>query len=470
MLTLADIGQLNPWWTDTEWVPQDDPHLSAASAAPFTWDPRPFDASDIASGAVFTLRGPRQCGKTTLTKRLIADRVAAGLARRTCYLTLRVVEDADELRSAIAQILRLWPADDLDAPWLFVLDELTFVKDWADAIAHLREFDRDFRRATIILTGSSGADLTSSSDDLHGRRGRYQRPLDRLHMPMSFRDYVGLRDQGIRLGPPIGLADLLADDGRQAVADLALHGGAIDQYLGEYARCGGLPAPVTDMLTDATVHAGTIMELWRGLSADVRRLDRSEERLAKLVSRTVVALTHLTNLADVARDMDVTKTTAGEYIRLLAQSFGIIVLHQRDRKRQGGPSLTLPRKHYFGDPAFAAIPAAQGGPAADISGLVENVLAVSLFRHVERNALESFAVPQRLFLWRSARGREIDFIVDVGPTVIPVECKYTADPSGKDYESMAKAFGRGVMASRVALTTDREVLTVPVGALLVALG
>ena len=363
MLTLDDIGQLNPWWTDANWAAGDDIHLSAAGAAPFTWDPRPFDASDIASGAVFTLRGPRQCGKTTLTKRLIADRVAAGLGRRTCYLSLRIVDDAGEIRSAIERILRLWPAKDMDAPWLFVLDELTFVAGWANAIAHMREFDVVFRQATVILTGSSAADLTSSADDLHGRRGRYQRSLDRLLMPMTFRDYVGFRDQRLPLGPPLSLADLLDDDGRRAAASLALHGAAIDQYLGEYARCGGLPAPVTDTLTDGSVQPGTIMELWRGLSADVRRLDRSEERLAKLVSRTVVALGHLTNLSDVARDMDVAKATAADYVRLLAQSFGVIVLHQRDGKRQGGPSRTLPRKHYFGDPAFAVDPAAQDGPA-----------------------------------------------------------------------------------------------------------
>ena len=43
---------------------------------------------------------------------------------------------------------------------------------------------------------------------------------------------------------------------------------------------------------------------------------------------------------------------------------------------------------------------------ADLAKLVENALAVGLFRQVEQSALESFAVPQRLFLWRSARGRE----------------------------------------------------------------
>ena len=46
----------------------------------------------------------------------------------------------------------------------------------------------------------------------------------------------------------------------------------------------------------------------------------------------------------------------------------------------------------------------------------------------------------------------------------------TSEPSGKDYESMSKAFGRGVMASRDTLVTDRPILTVPAGVLLASLG
>jgi len=149
---------------------------------------------------VFTLRGLRQSGKTTLAKRLIAERVAAGHARRTCFLSLQTIETADELREAIELVLRLWP----DAPgdWLFVLDELTFVHDWARPIVYLREHDRAFRGATVLLTGSSAYDLAASADLLHGRRGRWHRPLDRLHMPMSFRDYATARNPAAVPEPP----------------------------------------------------------------------------------------------------------------------------------------------------------------------------------------------------------------------------------------------------------------------------
>ncbi len=469
MLSLDDLNALNPWWTDPGWEAA-DPHLSSAAAARFRWDPRPFDAEDVASGAVFTLRGPRQSGKTTLTKRLIAQRVAAGLGRRTCFLTLRVIETADEMRAVIETVLRLWPAAEEEAPWLFVLDELTFVRGWANALAHLREFNREFRRATVILTGSSAADLVASADDLQGRRGRWQRPLDRLHMPMTFRDYLVARSPTIELGERAAIDDLLTPDVRRAAQLLSLRTGEIDQYLGEYARCGGLPGPVADALAEGRLLPGTVMELWRGLSADVRRLDRSEARLAKLISRTVVALGHPTNLTDVARDMDVAKTTASDYVELLARSFGLIALHERDTKRQAGPSLTRARKHYFGDPAFAAIPASQGGPKATDPALVENLILIALFRQVERNALESFAVPQSLFLWRSERGREIDFVTDVSTGTLPIESKYAQDPDGKDYESITKAFGGGVMVSRRTIIIDRDILTVPAGVFLAMIG
>lgn len=469
MLTIDDLNALNPWWTDDQWSPADDPHLSAADAAPFAWKPRPFTAADLATGAVFTLRGPRQSGKTTLSKRLIAERVAAGLGRRSCFINLRIVGSADEIRSAIDMVLRLWPADGHDERWLFVLDELTFVHGWANAIAHLREHNRQFGRATVILTGSSAADLIASADDLQGRRGRPDSPLDRLHMPMTFRDYVAARAPGIRLGDTVPVQDLLTDAGRRAVTTLALRTAELDQYLEEYSRCGGLPAPVADMLTHRQLQPGTVTELWRGLSADVRRLDRSEDRLAKLLTRTVLSLGSLTNLTTVMEEMDVAKTTASEYVGLLARSFGLIALHQEDPKRAGERSLTKRRKHYFGDTAFAAIPAALGGPIPKPEALVENLLAIALFRHVERNALEAFAAPRTLFLWRSSNDREIDFVVHGRPR-LPVECKYGEEPRGKDYESMEKAFGRGILASRYRLSTDRAVLTVPVGVLLTAIG
>lgn len=466
MLTRDQVNALNPWWTDLSWQPDDDLHLAAAAAAPFRWDPRPFDPDDLASGAVFTIRGLRQSGKTTLAKRLIAERVAAGHARRTCFLTLQTIETADELREAIELVLRLWPDEAGD--WLLVLDELTFVRDWARPIVYLREHDRAFRQATVLLTGSSAYDLAASADLLHGRRGRWHRPLDRLHMPMTFRDYVAARNAAAVPEARLPLAELLSTAGHSTIEQASLRTAELDQFLGEYIRCGGLPAPVTDMLLDGQVADATVSELWRGLSADARRLSRNDRTLRKLLARTVVALSSTTDTGTLAHELDVSRPTAGAYVDLLAASFALIALYQRDAKRQDGPALRRPRKLYLGDPALAAIPGVLGGPTAAEGALVENALAIALLR-ADRAALEGFAHPDRLYYWRSADGREVDFLV-THPELVAVESKYAVRRSGKDYESISKAFGRGIMVSRRDTELDRAVLTVPAGVLLALLG
>ena len=99
---------------------------------------------------------------------------------------------------------------------------------------------------------------------------------------------------------------------------------------------------------------------------------------------------------------------------------------------------------------------------------MENALAIALLR-ADRAALEGFAHPNHLFYWRSADGREVDFLV-TEPALVAVESKYAAHRTGKDYESMTKAFGQGIMVSRRDVAVDREVLTVPAGVLLALLG
>jgi predicted AAA+ superfamily ATPase len=211
-----------------------------------------------------------------------------------------------------------------------------------------------------------------------------------------------------------------------------------------------------------------VTELWRGISADARRLSRSDLVLRKLLARTVVALSSMTDTGTLAHELDVSRATAVAYVDVLAASFALIALHQRDGKRQDGPALRRPRKLYLGDPALAAIPGVLGGPAPVEGALVENAIAIALLR-ADRSALEGFARPDRLYYWRSADGREVDFLV-TGPETVAVESKYAAHRTGKDYESITKAFGRGIMVSRRDTELDRDVLTVPAGVLLALLG
>ena len=203
----------------------------------------------------------------------------------------------------------------------------------ARAIVFLREHDQLFRAATVLLTGSSATDLAVSADLLHGRRGRWSRPLDRLHMPMSFRDYVASRAPVAVPPDRLSIDELLSPDGRDVFRTAALRTSELDHYLTEYLACGGLPAPMTDQMLDGTVHGTTTLELWRGIAADARRLNRSDEVLRKLVARTVVALSSTTEWSTLAHELDVTRPTVDAYVDVLGSSFALIVVPQRDPKR-----------------------------------------------------------------------------------------------------------------------------------------
>jgi hypothetical protein len=56
------------------------------------------------------------------------------------------------------------------------------------------------------------------------------------------------------------------------------------------------------------------------------------------------------------------------------------------------------------------------------------------------------------------------------PELVAVESKYAVRRSGKDHESITKAFGRGIMVSRRDVELGRVVVTVPAGVLLALLG
>jgi hypothetical protein len=225
---------------------------------------------------------------------------------------------------------------------------------------------------------------------------------------------------------------------------------------------------VADVLRDGRLAPDTANGLWRGISSDVRRLTRNEVALRKLLSRVVAALGAPSDWATIAHELDVARQTVVSYADALAASFALIVLAQRDPKRQAGPALRRPRKLFLGDPALAAIPAAMGGPTAPEGALVENALAIALLRAAEPDALDRYSHPDRLFYWRSADGREIDFVLSDPP--LAVESKYAQRATGKDYESITKAFGRGVMVSRRDLDLERPVVTIPAGVLLALIG
>ena len=477
------LRDMNPWWTEPTAIAADR-HLKAAAEAPFLWNPVVFSREELASPSVFTLRGPRQVGKTTLLKRLVRESLEAGWPhRRLLYYSFDLEREAEAPVRVVRLARDLFPGE---GPWRVFFDEVSSLPDWQRAIKYLRD-QTPAAGYTFILTGSSARDIRVGAERLPGRRGPAARP-DRVLLPMDFATFCrvrGLPAPPARL-PVEGFMDPAND---QLLREAQLRLPELLTSLELYAANGGFPQAVGDLLRHGGLSESTLRVLWDVVAGDVDRWGRDHLVALKLLERVGRHLATPLSWRGLAEDMGVAPATAEEYVRLLADSFVLQVLHFWDPARRSW-SPHKQKKLYFTDPAWARIPGLLlGGGPPPLPHLVEAVVAVALFRAVEPAPVESFATPQRVFYWRSTGGREVDFLVrteeplrvppearepaprarrvvlpggETREALLPVEVKFQAAVSGYDREALRRAFGRGLLLSRHTLDLAGPVRTVPV--------
>ncbi len=79
-MDFARLAEQNPWWREPGAVERDF-HVRAFASSPVRWEPREAGAFSFDADTIYTLRGPRQVGKTTLLKLLIPGSSARAGAR-----------------------------------------------------------------------------------------------------------------------------------------------------------------------------------------------------------------------------------------------------------------------------------------------------------------------------------------------------------------------------------------------------
>jgi uncharacterized protein len=85
-------------------------------------------------------------------------------------------------------------------------------------------------------------------------------------------------------------------------------------------------------------------------------------------------------------------------------------------------------KHYWGDSGLALFLCREQNPRGEH---LENVVVQDLLAWTG-----SQVAPPEIFYWRTFKGYEVDFVIQNGAQLLPVEVKATANPSTKDLASM----------------------------------
>lgn len=336
------------------------------------------------------LTGPRQSGKTTLLRRLFGD---------TCrYVSL----EPPDVRTAATEdprgFLELHPAPVIFDEVHNTPDLLPYVKEKIDA-------DRA-RNGQYLLTGSQNLLLAEKvTESLAGRAA-----MLRL-LPLSRREAEG-RPQH----------DLVWERARSSSwRSPQAFGGLWESFLR-----GGYPELAVQPWRDASLWYASYIQTY--LERDVRGLrqvgdlTQYQNFLRLLAARSA----QLVNLTDVARDLGVAVNTAKAWLSVLEATYQVIVL--RPYFANVGKRLVKTPKVYFTDVGMLCHLAGLKDPEHAASGPMSGAIMETAVLLEIVKTLTHRGIDPRVYFWRTQAGTEVDFVVDTGAGIVPIEVKLSATP------------------------------------------
>ncbi|MBI4677293.1 MAG: ATP-binding protein [Elusimicrobia bacterium] len=310
---LDPLSRQNPWRHGAGWE-SSDPHLSEWKASPAPWKPDLLGQFVLDRDLVFTLRGPRQVGKTTLVKLLIRRALKEGaVPGRMFYLDCEAagIDRHGRLQRVLDAFLDQSAGVRPRGRTLIFVDEVTSVRGWATAVKVLADTGR-LRGVTIVATGSHAADIKRGVESMPGRRGASS-GLDKVLLPMSFREHVQVLHGDVFGGLPrwADLRDLRSVCDAAAAVKSAPE---LERAFSIYLLTGGYPRPVGAHKRDGMVPAHVYEVYQAAFLGVVRRLGHRESYFRELFSHWLRVHPNPLDWRDVSRETDIGKhDTVREY-------------------------------------------------------------------------------------------------------------------------------------------------------------
>jgi len=474
---LSELSRQNPWWVDPGAIER-DPLIEAWEGSRLRWDPRIRHTFELESDAVYTLRGPRQIGKSTTLKLMIRDLLSRGVEpQRIFYYSCDLVESPRRLLEVLRSYLDWARRLTRERLYLF-LDEVSSVRDWQLAVKQLADLG-ELRGCTLVLTGSHSLDVKRSSERMPGRRGQASTPLDKIMLPMKFAEYVETLDEEIagllRREGLLSRSDRLRVVQEVASGDLPpevdLLAPLVDRLnslFESYLITGGMPRAVNEFLSRGSISSSAYRVYVDFVIGDLTRWGLQELYLRQVIRAVIETSGSPVSWVSLRERTDLgSHVTVQRYVEALEASFVLLRLYHINSARSG-PDPRKNKKLYIRDPfLFHALRGwvtssdpyeeslrAVGDPEF-ASKLVEGVVADHLVRlaFAASEAPESFECENFLLYWRGKGGREVDFVLRLRSRWFPVEVKFQRSVGRSDLAGVLRFRGGGGRGG-IVLTRD----------------
>lgn len=476
-MEIQELTRQNRWWTDKNLI-EEDKDLRKRKTSKVDWSPRLHFFFKFNEDAIYTLRGPRQVGKTTLVKIMIKELLETGIQpRRIFYWTCDLVGGSKELASTLENYIE-WARSFTDDRLFVFLDEISSVKNWQKGIKYLVDTG-SLQNITLILTGSHSLDIRKASERLPGRRGTVDEVLDKILPPMKFSEYIDVRNK--KLQNVIRSLGLLSRRGRkytlfqlanatipEEIKELKLYSNELSCLFEDYLITGGIAPAINSYVSKGSIASsiyGTYVSVMLG---DAMRWNKKEVYMAQILRRVIESLSSKVSWKSLCKQTDLgSHHTVAEYVDVLESSFIVSCIYRLD-KSKGVPFFAKEKKIHFQDPfIFHAL---RGwsfslpyyascldflSDMEDRAKLVESVVCNHLIR-LAFNLMPSsdYEYVNKVTYWTSKHLREVDFTLRLDDKFLPIEVKYKSEFNRRDLFSLYGFMKGGSSYSGIVITKD----------------
>lgn len=336
------------------------------------------------------LIGPRQSGKTTVLMHLFGGRYR--------YVSL---EPPDVRIAAIEDprgFIAMHPPPVIFDEIQYAPDLLLYIKEQIDAARA--------RYGQYLLTGSQNLLVMSRvTESLAGRAA-----ILRL-LPLTRREAEGRPHKRL----PWEYIIKRTEPTRGPAGDL----------WGAFLR-GGYP--------ELTVHPDRDVALWHSafiqtyLERDVRLLRQVGDlvQFQSFVRALAARSAQLLHLTDLARDLGIAINTVKAWLSVLEATYQVIIL--RPYFANVGKRLVKTPKVYFSDVGTLCYLAGLRDGAHAASGpmggaIFETAVVAEIYKTLVHRGIEP-----HMYFWRTSAGAEVDIVIEIGPSLVPIEVKLSATP------------------------------------------
>jgi uncharacterized protein len=447
----------NVWWKGKEYL-EEDKHLREYREKKYKWQPKILKDIRLIPGNLYSLRGPRQIGKTTLVKLIIESLIQNGVQEKMVfYMNCDSILGSTELLNTLRDYHEYADSLLIKEKYVF-LDEISGIENWQKTIKVLVD-SGEMKNTCLFLTGSHTLDIKKGFDMLPGRTGKYGK--DFLLLPLTFNEYVRLIKPEIgkkleQMGSnSISLAEI-----NSAVSSALPFDHDLKIIFNQYLLTGGFPLAINEFHTGKTI-PDYVYEIYsRWVIGDIVKWGKQEKILKQILRTAILKQSTAVSFDSFAKEAEIkSHKTVSTYVEDLENMFVFLVLYFMDFNKKI-PDYNRNKKIYFFDPfIYHIFNRLLNLKEAEINpSLIESV-AVVHFARLVHGLYPKASFNDLTFYWKNKK--ETDIVLKLDTRLLAVEVKYQEKITKDDFQSLYH-FESGLILSKSLLKLDDKYSVIPV--------